>query len=116
MDDWNPAPAPTNAAARTYRWRAPSSLSHMANVARSEPENIFSIRYLHRDQRRRDTGYYPDTPLSMGHPLMKHKPRRPDGSQAKTLPQVGALGWQNISNTNAAMGMKGEARGGARYT
>ena len=48
--------------------------------------------------------------------LRKHKPRRPDGSQAKTLPQVGALGWQNISNTNAAMGMKGEARGGARYT
>ena len=35
---------------------------------------------------RRDVGYYPDTPLSLNHALMKGKPIRPDNAPRKTIP------------------------------
>jgi len=40
---------------------------------------------------RRDVGYYPDTPLSLNHALMKDKPIRPDNGHIKTLPLVPAF-------------------------
>ena len=51
-------------------------------------KNIYSVRYFHRDYKRRDVGYYEDTPLSLNHNLMKGKPTRPDDDPSGTLPQV----------------------------
>merc|ERR1712217_217042 len=69
------------------------------------PENTYSIRYFHRDYKRRDVGYYPDTPLSLNHNLMKGKPLRPDNAPPQQVPVVGAFGSKEYA-TPAAMGFR----------
>ena len=32
---------------------------------------MYSIRYYNKDLKRRDTGYYPDTPLTLNHTIQK---------------------------------------------
>ena len=76
MDYWNPAHIPTNAPAKLYRWNAPGLRNgrpeaHLKKLDDKVGTNNFSVRYFHRDQMRRDTGYYPDTPLTLNHALMK---------------------------------------------
>ena len=87
LDYWNPAHIPTNAPARMYRFNGPGS-QPLPTIPRKGDENIYSIRYFHRDYKRRDVGYYEDTPLSLNHNLMKGKPTRPDDDPSGTLPQV----------------------------
>ena len=73
MDYWSPLTIPTNMSNKLFRHRAPGSQTgaflkkHDDAVGTSN----FSVRYFHRDQIRKDTGYYPDTPLSLNHALMK---------------------------------------------
>lgn len=109
MDYWDAAGVIGNAAAKTYRARAPGTLSKHAVVQRAEPEKIFSVRYYKRDFKRRDVGYYPDTPLSTGHNTMKGHALRPPDAPPATLPVQRAFGWQAISGTTAAMGARGPA-------
>lgn len=109
MDYWDPAAHATNAAAKHYRARAPGALSAPAVVQKAEPGNVFSIRYYNRDFKRRDVGYYPDTPLSQSHALMQGVAARAPDTRPATLPHVQAHGWQKISGTPAAMGMRGPA-------
>ena len=40
----------------------------------------------------RSVGYYPDTPLSLNHAIMKDKPKRPDDAAPAQLPRVSAFG------------------------
>ena len=37
---------------------------------------MYSIRYYNKDLKRRDTGYYPDTPLTLNHTIMQGQPVR----------------------------------------
>ena len=54
---------------------------------------------------RRDTGYYPDTPLSVNHPIMKGKPLRPPDEAPSSHPKIGYFGFKTYG-TPAAMGVK----------
>lgn len=91
LDYWNPAHVITNPPSSTFRPHSPGS-GPVPEIMRKGEENIYSIRYFHRDYKRRDTGYYPDTPLSLNHQLMKGKQIRPDQEPAGHLPVVGAFG------------------------
>ena len=74
MDYWNPSHIPTNASNKLFRHQAPGALSAGVNVKKHDDKvgtSNFSVRYFHRDVMRKDTGYYPDTPLSLNHALMK---------------------------------------------
>ncbi len=57
---------------------------------------------------RRDTGYYPDTPLSLNHAIMKDKPLRPPAEAPASLPKIGAFGAAEFG-TPGAMGIKRKA-------
>ena len=52
---------------------------------------MYSIRYYNKDLKRRDTGYYPDTPLSLNHALMKGKPQRPSDAPMRQQPSYNAF-------------------------
>ena len=54
---------------------------------------------------RRDTGFYPDTPLSLNHPIMKDRPRRASDAPAANHPKVGAFGSTKFG-TPASLGIK----------
>jgi hypothetical protein len=109
MDYWNPNTIPTNAPAKSYRWVSPGSQpngfvkKHDDAVGTSN----FSVRYFHRDRIRKDTGYYPDTPLSLNHALMKEphsKGLRPSVECPPKLPQPPSFGSKTFG-TPAAMGI-----------
>merc|ERR1712046_461445 len=95
MDYWNPKHIPTNMPAKLYRWNAPGLRNGRpeANMKRLDDKvgtSYYSVRYFHRDQIKRDTGYYPDTPLSLNHALMKDQPLRATGIVPDNMPQIGA--------------------------
>lgn len=74
MDYWNPAHIPTNCSNTLFRYRAPGAMSAGVNVKKLDDAvgtTPFTVRYFQRDQMRRDTGYYPDTPLSLTHALFQ---------------------------------------------
>jgi len=74
MDYWNPAHIPTNCSNKLFRYRAPGAMSAGVNVKKLDDAvgtTPFTVRYFQRDQMRRDTGYYPDTPLSLTHALFQ---------------------------------------------
>ena len=54
---------------------------------------------------RRDTHYYPDTPLSLNHALMKGKPLRSEGLTPANLPQINYFGGGGMA-TLEKVGMK----------
>ena len=54
---------------------------------------------------KRDTGYYPDTPLSLNHSLMKDKALRPSPEQPAALPQINYFGAKTFG-THASAGVK----------
>ncbi|KAL1525735.1 hypothetical protein AB1Y20_020579 [Prymnesium parvum] len=95
LDYWNPSHIPTNIPARIYRPHSPGfTLSREGKpplVQQAEPGNIYNIRYFPRDYKRRDVGYYEDTPLSLNHALMKDKPKRPDDAPRSTIPNPPAF-------------------------
>lgn len=92
MDYWNSAHLSGNLPSKVYRRMAPSSntganlMKHDVAVGTSN----FSVRYYNRDVVRRDTGYYPDTPLSTNHAIMKGHALRPAPSTepAASLPII----------------------------
>ena len=57
---------------------------------------------------RRDTGYYPDTPLSVNHPIMKDKPKRAPAIP-RGLPEIGAFGGKSFGTPEAAGMRPGQA-------
>jgi hypothetical protein len=59
-----------------------------------------------RAEIKRDTGYYPDTPLSLNHSLMKGQPLRADPKVADALPDPPVAFGQKKFGTLAAMGIK----------
>ena len=63
------------------------------------------MRYYHRNQIQRDTGYYPDTPLSTNHAIMKGNPLRPPAEQPEALPKIGYFGNKEFG-TLKSVGMK----------
>ncbi len=65
----------TNPPASTFRAVGPGSQPH-ATVQKKEHDRVFDIRYFPRNTKGRDTEYYPDTPLSLNHNLMKNRPTR----------------------------------------
>jgi len=74
FDYWNPAHIPTNCSNKLFRANAPGAMSAGVNMKKHDDAvgtSNFTVRYFHRDQIRRDTGYYSDTPLSLNHALMK---------------------------------------------
>ena len=76
-------------------------------------DRIFDIRYFDKDTRRKDTGYYPDTALSINHPIMKNRPKRAPEDPPSQLPVVGAFGnlASNVpTGTPARMGMRANGR------
>ena len=110
MDYWNSAHLLGNTPAKAYRWLAPSSnkganlMKHDAAVGTSN----FSVRYYNRDMVRRDVGYYPDTPLSTNHAIMKGHALRPPPSTEPpaSLPQhVGGNKTPGKFGTPAAVGI-----------
>ena len=111
MDYWNSAHISGNMPAKAYRWLAPSSntganlMKHDVAVGTSN----FSVRYYNRDVMRRDVGYYPDTPLSTNHAIMKGHALRPPPSTepAASLPKISYFGDQPTGKygTPAAMGL-----------
>jgi len=77
FDYWNPEHVMNNLPAKLYRGKTPGgNLKATAEVQRKADDAVYSIRYFPRDARRRDTEYYPDTPLTLTHNLMKGKPVR----------------------------------------
>ena len=58
-----------------------------------------------RAEIKRDTGYYPDTPLSLNHALMKGQPLRAEVATPPNLPQVGAFASKTFG-TMQHLGMK----------
>lgn len=115
MDYWNPAHIPTNAPAKLFRANSPGAMSGAVNVKKHDDAvgtSNFSVRYFHRDQRRRDTGYYPDTPLSLNHALMKEphsQGLRPAAETPAKLVQPPAFP-PGEYGTPAAMGIKSKNR------
>jgi len=86
MDYWNPARSGqhqiTNAPAKMFRPHAPGLRVGRPEASLQKHDdkvgtNNFSVRYYNRDQIKRDTAYYPDTPLSSNHALMKGAALRP---------------------------------------
>jgi hypothetical protein len=75
MDYWNKDHVITNLPAKLYRRVSPGS-QPPAEIPRKMDDAVYNIRYFQRDAKRRDTGYYPDTPLSLNHNLMKGRPIR----------------------------------------
>jgi hypothetical protein len=75
LDYWNPEHVINNLPAKGYRRVSPGS-QPLAHVPHKAQDAVYSIRYFPRDAKRRDTDYYPDTPLSLNHNLMKGKPIR----------------------------------------
>lgn len=75
LDYWNPDHVITNLPAKLYRRVSPGS-QPAATIPRKADDAVYSIRYFQRDYKKRDTGYYPDTPLTLTHNLMKGKPVR----------------------------------------
>ena len=72
-------------------------------------DRVFDIRYFDKDTRRKDTGYSPDTPLSLNHPIMKDRPKRASDDAPSQLPVVGAFGNATSSThpgTAARMGVR----------
>uniref|UniRef100_A0A7S3BM80 Uncharacterized protein n=1 Tax=Haptolina ericina TaxID=156174 RepID=A0A7S3BM80_9EUKA len=111
LDWWNPAHIPTNAAARTYRFNGPGFHLNRDGkpplLMRADPEKRWNTRYFPRDYKRREVEYYPDTPLSLNHALLKDKPLRPDWEPRKTLPKIpSAFGLDKPFNTPLTMGLK----------
>ena len=53
---------------------------------------------------KRDTGFYPDTPLSVNHALMKDQPLRPAASQPAALPVINYFGNSLGKEGNKEMG------------
>jgi len=114
MDYWNAKYAAdgflTNAPAKMYRWNAPGLRvgrpeAIMSKLDDKTGTSVFSVRYFHRDQVKRDTGYYPDTPLSLNHSLMKGQPLRAAAGPPDSAPLAGAFGSKSFGTMNA-MGMK----------
>jgi len=89
LDYWNDGIA-SHYPHKYYRAVSPGS-QPPAEVPISEPENVYSIRYFHRDTRRKDVNYYPDTPLSLNHALMKGKPQRPSDAPMRQQPSYNAF-------------------------
>ena len=84
--------------ARTHR------LAHMP----SPPCPSKTLRPI-RAEIKRDTGYYPNTPLSVNHAIMKGKPLRPDEDvRAPNMPQINYFSAKKYG-TPAAMGITGKA-------
>ena len=116
MDYWNPAHIPTNASNKLFRHHAPGAFVGAKVMRHDEAKGTsdFSVRYFHRDQMRRDTGYYPDTPLSLSHSLMKaphSQGLRPPAEPPSKLPNppTFALGGATTAyGTPATMGIKGK--------
>ena len=104
QDYWNPAHIITNPPKYLYRPHGPAAGmgAPVPTVMRKEAENIYNARYFHRDVRRRDVGFYPDTPLSLNHQLMKGKPLRPDSAPGGHLPRVGVFGNKEHATMKAA--------------
>ena len=64
------------------------------------------MRYFHREQIKRDTTYYPDTPLSVNHAIMKGKSLRSEGpQQPANMPQINYFGAASFG-TPGTMGIK----------
>jgi len=108
LDYWNPEHTITNLSGKIYRKKGPGS--YFAQVPHKQIENTYSIRYFHRDYKRRDTDYYPDTPLTLNHNLMKGKPVRPDNLPPSQVPVVGAFGSKAFA-TPASMGFRAGIEG-----
>jgi len=88
LDYWNKEHVINNLPAKVYRRVSPGS-QPPAEIPRKTEDAVYSIRYFQRDAKRRDTGYYPDTPLSLNHNLMKGRAIRcdlasPPGAQRGT--------------------------------
>ena len=62
-----------NASMKQYRPRTPGG-QPLPNIPKAGDEKYYDIRYFPNDHRRRDVGYYPDTPLSLTHNIMKNTP------------------------------------------
>lgn len=91
LDYWNTEHAISNTPAKLYRRVSPGS-QPAALVQRKEASSVYSIRYYNKDLKRRDTGYYPDTPLTLNHTIMQGQPVRPSDAPASQVPKVGAFG------------------------
>ena len=120
MDWWNPNHIPTNASARVFRAVAPGAQkgAYLKKHDDAVGTSNFSVRYFQRDQMRRDTGYYPDTPLSLNHALMKaphSQGLRPSAETPAKLPQPPAFGSKTFA-TPQAMGIKGKVASEASNT
>ena len=59
------------------------------------------VRYYHRNQIQRDTGYYPDTPLSPNHAIMKGNPLRPPAEEPEALPKINYFSKKEFGTLNA---------------
>ena len=72
---------------RPPRWPRPARPAH-------RPHFLRALRWsadFHRDTRRKDVNYYPDTPLSLNHALMKGKPQRPSDAPMRQQPSYNAF-------------------------
>ena len=90
FDYWNEG-IPSHYPHKYYRNVSPGSIPR-AEVPVSGPDRVYDIRYFDKDTRRKDTGYYPDTALSINHPIMKNRPKRAPDDPPSQLPVVGAFG------------------------
>ena len=108
FDYWNPGHLASHYPHKYYRNVSPGS-APTAEVPVSGSDRIFDIRYFDKDTRRKDTGYSPDTALSLNHPIMKNRPKRAPDDPPSQLPVVGAFGkmTSNIpTGTPERMGMR----------
>ena len=108
FDYWNPSHIASHYPHKHYRNVSPGS-APTAEVPVSGIDRVFDIRYFDKDTRRKDTGYSPDTPLSLNHPIMKNRPKRATDDAPSQLPVVGAFGNMTSSaaiGTAERMGMR----------
>ena len=101
MDWWNPNHIYGNVPARTFRGKSPGA--QVCGLVKKHDDavgtNNFSVRYFHRDQMRRDTAYYPDTPLSLNHSIMKpphSQGLRPSLEPPAKLPNPPSFGFKKF--------------------
>jgi len=90
LDYWNDHGIASHYPMKYYRAISPGS-QPPAEVPVSEPYNVYNIRYFPRDRKRKDVSYYPDTPLSMNHAVMKGMPQRPTDDPSITAAKIPAF-------------------------
>ena len=80
---------------------SPSSLATAAPVLSAS-----GVHVMLRAEIKRDTGYYPDTPLSLNHALMKDKPLRSEGLTPDNMSYGNMFGNEKKFGTLKTMGIK----------